>query len=60
MNGDLALNGTVTSYPQYLQATTAARRVQGVTNGHDHLMVICRTEGADVIDLVHDALTGTG
>jgi osmotically-inducible protein OsmY len=39
MNGDVALNGTVTSYPQYLQAAAAARRVQGVTRVHNHLMV---------------------
>lgn len=39
MNGDVALNGTITSYPQYLQATAAARRVQGVTRVHNHLMV---------------------
>jgi len=39
MNGDVALNGTVPSYPQYLQAVAAARRVQGVTKVHNHLMV---------------------
>lgn len=39
MNGDVALNGTVTSYPQYLQAAAAARRVQGVTRVHNHVMV---------------------
>ncbi|MGO8957676.1 MAG: BON domain-containing protein [Streptosporangiaceae bacterium] len=39
MNGDVALNGTVPSYPQYLQATAAAKRVQGVTRVHNHLMV---------------------
>jgi osmotically-inducible protein OsmY len=39
MNGDVALNGTVPSYPQYLQAPAAARRVQGVTGVHNHLMV---------------------
>ena len=39
MNGDVALNGTVTSYPQYLQAAAAAKRVQGVTRVHNHLMV---------------------
>lgn len=39
MNGDVALNGTVPSYPQYLQAAAAARRVQGVTKVHNHLMV---------------------
>ncbi len=39
LNGDVALNGTVTSYPQYAQATAAAKRVQGVTRVHNHLMV---------------------
>ncbi len=39
MNGDVALNGAVPSYPQYLQAATAAKRVQGVTRVHNHLMV---------------------
>ena len=39
MNGDVALNGRVPSYPQYLQAPAAAKRVQGVTRVHNHLMV---------------------
>ncbi len=39
MNGDVALNGTVLSYPQYMEAAAAARRVQGVTRVHNHLMV---------------------
>ena len=39
MNGDVALNGTVPSYPQYLEAAAAAKRVQGVTRVHIHLMV---------------------
>ncbi len=39
LNGDVALNGTVASYPQYLQAAAAAKRVQGVTRVHNHLMV---------------------
>ncbi len=39
MNGDVALNGTVTSYPQHAQAAAAAKRVQGVTGVHNHLMV---------------------
>jgi hypothetical protein len=29
MNGDVALNGTVTTYPQYTEAAAAARRVAG-------------------------------
>ena len=39
LNGDVALNGTVPAYPQYLQAAAAAKRVQGVTRVHNHLMV---------------------
>jgi hypothetical protein len=30
MNGYVALNGTVPSYPQYLEAAKAARRIAGV------------------------------
>ena len=39
MNGDVALNGTVPSYPQYVEAAAAAQRVAGVTNVHNHLEV---------------------
>jgi len=39
INGDVALNGTVPSYPQYLEAATAAQRVNGVKNVHNHLEV---------------------
>jgi osmotically-inducible protein OsmY len=39
LNGDVALNGTVPSYPQYLEAAAAARRVAGVKNVHNHLEV---------------------
>jgi osmotically-inducible protein OsmY len=39
MGGDMALNGTVSSYPQYLEAAAAAKRVKGVTRLHNHLMV---------------------
>jgi osmotically-inducible protein OsmY len=39
INGDVALNGTVPSYPQYLEATAAAQRVAGVKNVHNHLEV---------------------
>ena len=39
MKGDVALNGTVPSYPQYVEAATAAQRVAGVTNVHNHLEV---------------------
>ncbi len=40
MNGDVALNGTVPSYPQYLGAAAAAQRVAGVKNVHNHLAVV--------------------
>jgi osmotically-inducible protein OsmY len=40
MNGEIALNGTVPSYPQYLEAATAARRVAGVTSVYNHLEVV--------------------
>jgi len=40
MNGDVALNGTVPSYPQYLEAAAAAQRVAGVKNVHNHLEVV--------------------
>jgi len=39
LNGDVALNGTVTSYPQYLEAAAAAQRVAGVKRVHNHLAV---------------------
>jgi len=39
MGGNVALNGTVPSYPQYLEAAAAARRVAGVTSVHNHLEV---------------------
>jgi osmotically-inducible protein OsmY len=40
INGDVALNGTVPSYPQYLEAAAAAQRVGGVKNVHNHLQVV--------------------
>jgi osmotically-inducible protein OsmY len=40
LNGDVALNGTVASYPQYQEAAAAARRVHGVTKAHNHLEVV--------------------
>jgi len=40
INGDVTLTGTVPSYPQYLQAAAAARRVAGVTGVHNHLQVV--------------------
>ena len=40
MNGEVALNGTVPSYPQYVEAAAAARRVAGVKNVQNHLEVV--------------------
>ena len=40
LNGEVALNGTVPSFPQYLEAAAAARRVSGVKNVHNHLEVM--------------------
>ena len=44
INGDVALNGTVPSYPQYLKASAAAQRVAGVRNVHNHLQVVLPDE----------------
>jgi osmotically-inducible protein OsmY len=40
INGDVALNGTVPTYPQYLEAATATQRVSGVKNVYNHLQVV--------------------
>ena len=37
VEGNAALNGTVRSYPQYLEAAEAAWRTSGVTNVCNHL-----------------------
>jgi osmotically-inducible protein OsmY len=39
INGEVALDGTVPSYPQYLEAAAAAERVAGVRKVHNHLAV---------------------
>jgi osmotically-inducible protein OsmY len=44
LNGEVALNGTVPSYPQYLAAERAAKRVAGVRGVHNHLEVVLRPE----------------
>jgi osmotically-inducible protein OsmY len=54
MNGDVALNGTVPSYPQYLEAGAAAQRVGGVQNVHNHLQVVLPT-----VDYRDDAMLTT-
>jgi osmotically-inducible protein OsmY len=48
VSGDVALNGTVPSYPQYLEAAAAAQRVAGVKHVHNHLAV--ELPGADYRD----------
>jgi len=40
INGEVALNGTVPSYPQYLEAAAATQRVAGVKNVHNYLEVV--------------------
>ena len=40
IKGDVTLAGTVPSYPQYLRAAAAARRVARVTGVHNHLEVV--------------------
>lgn len=40
VEGQVALSGTVPSYPQFLAAAAAARRVAGVTGVHNHLEVL--------------------
>jgi len=39
IGGDVTLTGTVPSYPQYVAAAAAARRVAGVTGVHNNLEV---------------------
>jgi len=61
INGDVALNGTVPSYPQYLEAAAAARRVAGVKNVQNHLEVVLPTEDyrddATLTTVANNALT---
>ena len=45
MGGDVALNGTVPSYPQYLAAAAGAQRVAGVKNVFNHLQVVLPEAG---------------
>ena len=44
INRDMALNGTVPSYLQYLEAAAATRRVTGVRNVHNPLQVVLPDE----------------
>ena len=61
MTGDVALNGTVPSYPQYLEAAAAAQRVAGVKNVHNHLEVVLPTgdyrDDAKLTTAANNALT---
>ena len=54
ISGDVALNGTVASYPQYLEAAAAAQRVAGVKDVHNHLQVVL-----SVADYRDDAMLTT-
>ena len=61
MGGDVTLAGTVPSYPQYLEAAAAARRVDGVSGVHNNLMVVIpESDYRDDIQLItaaNNALT---
>jgi len=61
INGDVALNGTVPSYPQYLEAAAAARRVAGVKKMQNHLEVALPTgdyrDDATLTTTANNALT---
>jgi osmotically-inducible protein OsmY len=61
INGDVALDGTVPSYPQYLEAVAAARRIAGVWNLANHLQVVLPAgdyrDDATLAATANDALT---
>ena len=61
INGEVALNGTVPSFPQYLEAAAAARRVWGVKNVHNHLEVVLPPgdyrDDATLTTMANNALT---
>jgi osmotically-inducible protein OsmY len=61
MNGDVALNGTVPSYPQYLEAAAATQRVSGAKNVFNHLEVVLPDadfrDDAMLITAANNALT---
>ncbi len=61
INGDVALNGTVPSYPQYLEAAAAARRVAGVKKLQNHLEVVLPAgdyrDDATLTTVANNALT---
>jgi osmotically-inducible protein OsmY len=61
INGEVALNGTVPSFPQYLEAAAAARRVSGVKSVHNHLEVVLPPgdyrDDATLTTMANNALT---
>jgi BON domain-containing protein len=61
MNGEVALNGTVPSYPQYVEAAAAAERVAGVKKVYNHLEVVLlpgdSRDDATLTTMANDALT---
>ena len=60
MNGDVALNGTVPSYPQYLKAAAAAQRVSGVKNVHNHAWLTTAANNALMLNVtVPDGVEAT-
>jgi osmotically-inducible protein OsmY len=64
MNGSVALDGKVPSYPQCLEAARAARRIAGVTSLHNHLEVVLPPEGyrddAALTTAANNALAANG
>jgi osmotically-inducible protein OsmY len=61
VNGEVMLAGTVPSYPQYLAATAAARRIAGVSNVRNDLEVRLPPDDvrddAELAKAANDALT---
>ncbi len=61
IGGEVALDGTVPSYPQYLEARAAAQRVAGVTKVLNHLEVVLRErdyrDNAQLTTMANNALT---
>jgi osmotically-inducible protein OsmY len=57
----VALNGTVPSYPQYLEAASAARRIHGVSRVHNRLEVVLppenRRDDATLTTMANNALS---
>src|SRR6266536_2705449 len=60
INGEVALNGTVPSFPPSLEAAAAARRVAGVKKVHNHLEVVLPPGDDRHGELWHRADRGRG